>query len=74
MPVYASAQTPDRITLLENFGNYDRETEPCLFMASVLDDHLVKCKFLTHLCHIHLMPIPHIFPSNGITSVIKAPF
>ena len=24
MPVYASAQTPDRITLLENFGNYDR--------------------------------------------------
>lgn len=23
MPVYASAQTPDRITILENFGNYD---------------------------------------------------
>ena len=24
MPVYASAQSPDRITLLDNFGEYDK--------------------------------------------------
>jgi len=29
MPVYASAQSPDRITILENFGNYDGGEQLC---------------------------------------------
>ena len=40
MPVYASAKTPDRITVLENFDNYE-SGEPLFVygqIANLLDD------------------------------------
>ncbi len=73
MPVYASAQTPDRITLLENFGNYDRGEPLFVYgqIASVLDDSFLIMQIFNpqgDLCQIQqLMPLP-----NGafITDVI----
>ena len=40
MPVYASAQSPDRITILENFGNYDRGEPLFIYgqIANISDD------------------------------------
>ncbi len=73
MPVYASAQTPDRITLLENFGNYD-SGEPLFVygqIANILDDSFLIMQIFNpqgDLCQIQqLMPL-----SNGafITDVI----
>ena len=73
MPVYASAQTPDRITILENFGDY-ANGEPLFVygqIANLLDDSfLIMQIFNPHgdLCQIQqLMPLP-----NGafITDVI----
>ena len=39
MPVYAAAQSPDRITILENFGTYD-SGEPLFIYGQVanIDD------------------------------------
>ena len=73
MPVYASAQTPDRITLLENFGNYD-DGEPLFVygqIANILDDSFLIMQIFNpqgDLCQIQqLMPL-----SNGafVTDVI----
>ena len=73
MPVYASAQTPDRITILENFGNYE-SGEPLFVygqIASILDDSFLIMQIFNpqgDLCQIQqLMPLP-----NGafITDVI----
>lgn len=73
MPVYASAQTPDRITILENFGNYE-SGEPLFVygqIANLLDDSFLIMQIINpqgDLCQIQqLMPL-----SNGafITDVI----
>ena len=73
MPVYASAQTPDRITLLENFGNYE-SGEPLFVyghIASIVDDSFLIMQIFNpqgDICQIQqLMPL-----SNGafITDVI----
>ena len=65
MPVYASAQTPDRITILENFGNYD-SGEPLFVygqIASILDDSFLIMQIFNpqgDLCQIQqLMPLPN---------------
>ena len=66
MPVYASAQTPDSITVLENFGNHD-SGEPIFVygqIASMLDDSFLIMQIFNpqgDLCQIQqLMPL-----SNG---------
>lgn len=73
MPVYASAQTPDRISILENFGNYD-SGEPLFVygqIANLLDDAFLIMQIINpegDLCQIQqLVPLP-----NGafITDVI----
>jgi hypothetical protein len=73
MPVYASAQTPDRITILENFGDYG-SGEPLFVygqIASILDDSFLIMQIFNpqgDLCQIQqLMPL-----ANGafITDVI----
>jgi len=73
MPVYASAQTPDRITILENFGSYE-SGEPLFVygqIANLLDDSFLIMQIINpqdDLCQIQqLMPL-----SNGafITDVI----
>ena len=73
MPVYASAQTPDRITLLENFGSYE-SGEPLFVygqIANLLDDSFLIMQIINpqgDLCQIQqLMPL-----SNGafITDII----
>jgi len=40
MPVYASAQTPERITILENFGDYNRGEPLFVYgqIANILDN------------------------------------
>jgi len=67
MPVYASAQSPDRITILENFGDYD-SGEPLFVygqIANLLDDSYLIMQIFNpqgDLCQIQqLMPLP-----NGI--------
>ncbi len=73
MPVYASAQTPDRISILENFGSYE-SGEPLFVygqIANLLDDSFLIMQIINpqgDLCQIQqLMPL-----SNGafITDVI----
>ena len=73
MPVYASAQTPDRITILENFGDY-ANGEPLFVygqIANLFDDSFLIMQIFNpqgDLCQIQqLMPLP-----NGafITDVI----
>ena len=65
MPVYASAQTPDRITLLENFGTYD-SGEPLFVygqIANIFDDSFLIMQIFNpqgDLCQIQqLMPLPN---------------
>ena len=73
MPVYASAQTPDRITILENFGNYDGGEPLFVYgqIANILDDSFLIMQIFNpqgDLCQIQqLMPL-----SNGafVTDVI----
>ena len=73
MPVYASAQTPDRITILDDFGNYE-SGEPLFIygqVASLDDDSFLIMQIFNpqgDICQIQqLMPLP-----NGvfITDVI----
>ncbi len=73
MPVYTSAQSSDRITILENFGNYD-SGEPLFIygqVANIVDDSFLIMQIINpqgDLCQIQqLMPL-----SNGvfITDVI----
>ena len=63
MPVYASAQNPDRITILENFGTYD-SGEPLFVygqIANLLDDSFLIMQILNpqgDLCQIQqLLPL-----------------
>ncbi|MBT8242275.1 MAG: hypothetical protein HKO48_02985 [Nitrosopumilus sp.] len=73
MPVYASAQTPDRITILESFGSYDRGEPLFVYgqIANLLDDSFLIMQIVNphgDLCQIQqLVPLP-----NGafITDVI----
>jgi hypothetical protein len=65
MPVYASAQTPDRITVLENFGDY-ASGEPFFVygqIANILDDSFLIMQIINpqgDLCQIQqLMPLPN---------------
>ncbi len=64
MPVYASAQTPDRITVLENFGHHDRGEPIFVYgqIASMLDDSFLIMQIFNpqgDLCQIQqLMPLP----------------
>ena len=73
MPVYATAQTSDRITILDDFGNYE-SGEPLFIygtIASITDDSFLIMQIFNpqgDLCQIQqLMPL-----SNGvfITDVI----
>ena len=73
MPVYASAQSPDRITILESFGDYD-SGEPLFVygqIANILEDSFLIMQIFNpqgDLCQIQqLVPL-----SNGafITDVI----
>lgn len=65
MPVYASAQSPDRITILENFGNYDRGEPLFVYgqIANILDDSFLIMQIFNpqgDLCQIQqLMPLPN---------------
>ena len=65
MPVYASAQSPDRITILENFGNYDRDEPLFIYgqVANILDDSFLIMQIINprgDLCQIQqLMPLPN---------------
>jgi len=67
MPVYASAQSPDRITILENFGNYDNGEPLFIYgqIANISDDSFLIMQIFNpqgDLCQIQqLMPL-----SNGI--------
>ncbi len=77
MPVYASAQTPDRITLLENFGTHDGGEPMFVYgqIASILDDSFLIMQIFNpegDLCQIQqLMPLPNgafitdAIPLNG---------
>jgi len=72
MPVYASAQSPDRITIIENFGDYQRGESMFVYgqVAIVSDSFLIMQIINPHgdLCQIQqLMPL-----TNGdfITDVI----
>lgn len=73
MPVYASAQTPDRISILDNFGTFERG-EPLFIFGEVVnldDDSFLIMQIINpqgDLCQIQqLIPLP-----NGmfITDVI----
>ena len=73
MPVYASAQSPDRITILENFGNYERGEPLFIYgqVANIFDDSFLIMQIINprgDLCQIQqLTPL-----ANGvfITDVI----
>ncbi len=73
MPVYASAQSSDRITIIENFGNYDRGEPLFVYgqVANITDDSFLIMQIINprgDLCQIQqLVPLP-----NGvfITDVI----
>jgi len=73
MPVYASAQTPERITLLENFGDYNRGEPLFVYgqIANILDDSFLIMQIINP--HGDLCQIQQLVPlSNGvfITDVI----
>ncbi len=67
MPVYASAQSPDRITILENFGNYDHGEPLFVYgqVANILDDSFLIMQIINprgDLCQIQqLTPL-----TNGV--------
>lgn len=73
MPVYVSAQSPDRITILDDFGNYDRGEPLFIYgqITSIADDSFLIMQIFNpegDLCQIQqLVPL-----SNGvfITDVI----
>ncbi len=73
MPVYASAQTPDRISILDTFGTYDRGEPLFIYgqVANLDDDSFLIMQIINpqgDLCQIQqLMPL-----TNGafITDVI----
>ena len=73
MPVYASAQNPERITILDNFGDYDKGEPLFIFgqVATLSNDSFLVMQIVNpqgDLCQIQqLLPLP-----NGafITDVI----
>lgn len=73
MPVYASAQAPDRITILENFGDYDYGEPLFVYgqIANILDDSFLIMQIFNpqgDLCQIQqLMPLPN---GSFVTDVI----
>ena len=73
MPVYASAQTPDRITILETFGEYDNGEPMFVYgqIASLLDESFLIMQIHNpqgDLCQIQqLLPLPN---GDFITDVI----
>jgi len=67
IPVYASAQSPDRIIILENFGNYDRGEPLFIYgqVANILDDSFLIMQIINP--HADLCQIQQLMPlSNGI--------
>lgn len=67
MPVYASAQSPDRITIIENFGNYDSGEPLFIFgqVANITNNSFLIMQIINprgDLCQIQqLMPL-----ANGV--------
>ncbi|WP_299293831.1 hypothetical protein [Nitrosopumilus sp.] len=65
MPVYASAQTPDRISILDNFGTFEKGEPLFIFgeVASLDDDSFLIMQIINpqgDLCQIQqLMPLPN---------------
>jgi len=65
MPVYASAQSPDRITIIENFGNYDNGEPLFVYgqVANITDDSFLIMQIINprgDLCQIQqLTPLPN---------------
>ncbi len=65
MPVYASAQSPDRIIIIENFGNYDHGAPLFIYgqVANISDDSFLIMQIINplgDLCQIQqLMPLPN---------------
>lgn len=65
MPVYASAQTPDRITILDDFGNYDRGEPLFVYgqVATISDDSFLIMQIFNpqgDICQIQqLVPLPN---------------
>ena len=74
MPVYASAQNPERISIIDNFGDFDKGEPLFIYgqVATLLDDSFLIMQIINpvgDLCQIK----PHILPFSGIGSVMKAP-
>ncbi len=73
MPVYASAQSPDRITILDNFGDYDYGEPLFIFgtVASLEDDSFLIMQIINphgDLCQIQqLVPLPN---GDFVTEII----
>ncbi len=73
MPVYASAQSPDRITILDNFGTYENGEPLFIFgkVAKVSDDAFLIMQIINpqgDMCQIQqLIPLPD---GEFITDVI----
>jgi len=65
MPVYATAQSPDRITLLDNFGTYDAGEPLFIFgkVAQISDDSFLIMQIINpqgDMCQIQqLLPLPN---------------
>lgn len=65
MPVYASAQTPDRISILDNFGAFEKGEPLFIFgeVASLEDDSFLIMQIINpqeDLCQIQqLIPLPN---------------
>lgn len=73
MPVYASAQTPDRISILDNFGTFEKGEPLFIFgeVASLDDDSFLIMQIINpqgDLCQIQqLMPLPNgVFITDAI--------
>lgn len=73
MPVYVSAQTPDRIMILDDFGDYDHGEPMFVYgqITSLLDDSFLIMQIFNSqgdLCQIQqLLPLPN---GDFITDVI----
>lgn len=73
MPVYASAQNPERISIIDNFGSFDRGESLFIFgrVASIQNDSFLIMQIINpegDLCQIQqLTPLPNgEFMTDGI--------
>ncbi|WP_428326702.1 hypothetical protein [Nitrosopumilus sp.] len=67
MPVYASAQSPDRITILDNFGDYEHGEPLFVYgqIASLVDDSFLIMQIINP--HGDLCQIQQLIPQqNGV--------